>query len=364
MTREQAAFRRIFDANWNRAAEGIRVVEDLMRLGLDDQRAAELLKNWRHELTSACEKVLPTAERVAHRHTLADVGTSLSTPGELSRPNSLAIASANLQRAQQAVRCLEEYAKAMGQTSPQIEALRYRLYDLQTKVMARVTKPVRLDSALLYILVDCGDGGTKLEKYCQILLSAGADVLQIRDKRATDRQLLAAARIVAACCREQDALSIVNDRPDIAIASGADGVHLGQEELPIAEVRNIMRPNAIIGVSTHSLEQLRQAIAQGADYVGCGPTFQSSTKSFEEFPGPDYLTKAQQFLSESQSNVPAFAIGGINPSNLADVLSTGFERVALAGVIHDAKLPAETTSKLKAILRQNQVGNWHTERRH
>ena len=120
------------------------------------------------------------------------------------------------------------------------------------------------------------------------------------------------ARLLRELTREQDVLCIVNDRADLAAMVDADGVHLGQDDMPLPDARKVVGCRALIGVSTHSLEQARQAVLEGASYLGCGPTFPSATKSFGEFPGLEFLRQVQREI-----RLPAFAIGGIGPDNVA-----------------------------------------------
>src|SRR5205085_11331759 len=119
---------------------------------------------------------------------------------------------------------------------------------------------------------------------------------------------------------------ILNDRADLARLCDADGVHLGQDDLSVSAVRRVVGPDALIGVSTHNLDQLRQAVLDGASYVGVGPTFPSSTKDFPEFAGVDYVRQAM-----AETSLPAFAIGGITPDNVAAVRAAGARRIAVSG---------------------------------
>src|SRR5262249_54437219 len=161
------------------------------------------------------------------------------------------------------------------------------------------------------------------------------DVLQFRDKQLGDRELLQRARQLRELTASSRTLFIMNDRPDLAALSRADGVHLGQEELSVKDARSIVGPDALIGVSPHSLVQARQAVLDGASYIGVGPTFPSQTKRFEEFPGLDLL---RQIAAEIRR--PAFAIGGISLENLPSVLATGIGRVAVSSAVVDSASPA------------------------
>src|SRR5205823_4860391 len=118
-------------------------------------------------------------------------------------------------------------------------------------------------------------------------------------------------------------LLIINDRVDLAVLARADGVHIGQDELTIRDARRIVGPEMLVGVSTHNIEQARQAVLDGANYLGCGPVFPSSTKQFKRFPGVNFLKQVAAEIS-----LPAFAFGGVKATNLSRVLATGFSRIA------------------------------------
>jgi thiamine-phosphate pyrophosphorylase len=187
----------------------------------------------------------------------------------------------------------------------------------------------------LYILIGGEGNAAKFESLVRTLVEAGAPALQLRDKSLHDRELLERARTLRQFTQGADTLFIMNDRPDLALLADADGVHVGQEELSVADVRRVVGPDQLIGVSTHSINQARQAVADGADYLGCGPTFPSQTKAFQSFPGTDFL---QQVATEIDR--PAFAIGGIDLGNLGEVIRAGVPRVAVSGAIVAAVDPA------------------------
>ena len=137
----------------------------------------------------------------------------------------------------------------------------------------------------------------------------------------------------------------MNDRPDLAILSHADGVHLGQTDLAVKEVRQLVGANCLVGVSTHNIEQARQAVLDGANYLGVGPVFPSRTKSFQQFPGLPFL---QQVACEVR--LPAFAIGGINLENAGSVLESGIGRLAVAAAVTEAADMAAAVRDLRRIL--------------
>ena len=159
------------------------------------------------------------------------------------------------------------------------------------------------------------------------LLDSGVRLFQLRDKQLADRELLERARQLRSLL-PSDGIMIVNDRPDIARLSGAHGVHVGQDEVSVSDARAILGVGRLVGVSTHTIEQARQAVLDGADYLGCGPTFKSNTKDFSHFAGPEFLRQVAAEIC-----LPAFAIGGIDLTNLRQVREAGFSRVAVGAAI-------------------------------
>jgi thiamine-phosphate pyrophosphorylase len=350
---EQTAALRVLDANFNRAAEGLRVVEEYCRFVLADVHLTQLAKGIRHDLVLAGSPVTAGA-RLAARETLADPGTGLGDFRTVETRSLDQVAAANLKRVEQALRTIEEYAKPLGENiSPQVESLRYRTYTLAKAIGVAGDSRSRLADARLYVLLDGCSSECAFAELATDLVAAGVHVLQLRDKRLADRELLGRAKLLRRIIDEQAGerassgtpLFIMNDRPDLAVLAQADGVHVGQEELTLRDVRQIVGPQMLVGVSTHSLAQARQAVLDGANYLGCGPTFPSATKSFAEFPGLEFL---QQVAAEI--SLPAFAIGGITAENLPQVLRTGFRRVAVSSAVAAQSDPAAAARELLARL--------------
>jgi len=336
---------RLFDAAANRAREGLRVVEDYVRFVLNDSHLTARLKALRHDLTSAVSRV-PMVHRLAARETQADVGTRLETPAERVRPDTTSVLAANFARLQEGLRSLEEFGKILDPPlASQLEQLRYQTYTLHRAVDITRTSLQRLARARLYVLVDGRASIKEFESLAGTLVGRGVHVVQLRDKRLDDRELLLRARRLRELTLGKDTLFIMNDRPDLAVLSGADGVHVGQEEVTVKDARTIVGPEALVGVSTHSVEQARAAVLDGANYIGVGPTFPSGTKHFDEFPGVELLRAVA-----AEIRLPAFAIGGITSENLTDVLATGISRVAVSGAVTTATEPGRMVSQLLAEL--------------
>ncbi len=285
MPHEDQQVVRIIDAEANRAAEGLRVIEDYVRFVLDDQHLTRLAKELRHDLAHLLAKI-SGSERLAARESATDVGATLAPPPESQRSNTSDVAAASFKRVQQALRSIEEYSKLVAaELGPAIEALRFRTYTLERAVGITADSFQRLENARLYVLLDARESEPEFVQIAQSLVEAGVHILQLRDKRLCDRELLTRARRLREITRGSETIFIMNDRPDIAILADADGVHVGQQELSVKDARAIIGLKKLIGVSTHNIEQARQAVLDGANYIGVGPTFPSTTKSFDQFAG-------------------------------------------------------------------------------
>ncbi len=358
-----APITRILDAAANRAAEGLRVAEDYVRFVLDDSHLTQLLKQLRHDLSQACA-ALPHTERCAARDTQHDVGTEISTSTESQRTDAWDVCLASFERTKQSLRSLEEFSKVSSpELASRFEAQRYRLYTLEKTIGLTHESCSRLGDTNLCVLIDGMNTVAKFSELVEQLLNAGVGMIQLRDAKLPDRELLERAKTLVSQTTNQTTnqttkrrdssrpplthtLAIINNRPDIAAATGADGVHLGQEDLSVKAARALLGPRKLIGVSTHSIEQARRAVLDGANYLGAGPTFPSTTKSFDTFPGLDYLREIAAEVS-----LPTFAIGGIQAENLPQVLEAGITRVAVSGAVARALNPGENASVLLRILR-------------
>lgn len=336
---------RLLDAAANRALEAFRVIEDFSRFVLDNRYLCGTLKSLRHELVSLLSQISPE-ERFAARETEQDIGTEIEGEHEYERTGIEDVLNANFSRLQESLRSLEEYSKlAYSPISKGIEKLRYRSYTIQKVLHSHLFSRHRLEKAKLYVLLDARSDEKEFRELAQTLISSGVDVIQLREKKQSDKIILERAKILRELTREKSVLFIMNDRPDLAVLSKADGIHIGQNELSIKDVRSIIGPEMLIGLSTHDISQVRSAILEGANYIGLGPVFPSKTKDFENFPGLDFLKEAA-----SEIGLPAFAIGGIDLENLPQVLASGISRVAVGSAIIDSENPGEAVKCFRSIL--------------
>lgn len=206
----------------------------------------------------------------------------------------------------------------------------------------------RLTRARLYLVADGGMEDAALAA----ALDGGVDMVQLRDPALDDAALLARAAAWRALCDSHGALLWINDRPDLALAAGADGVHVGQEDMPVAAAREAGGPDLLVGLSTHDPEQLEAGIAAGADQLSVGPVWETPTKPGRPAAGLDYVRTAASLRPPQ----PWFAIGGIDGGNVDEVAAAGAERVVVVRAIRDAADPGAAAAFLRAGLEEASLG--------
>lgn len=197
----------------------------------------------------------------------------------------------------------------------------------------------RLQDALLYVVSGVREDRGDLDTFLDAVLRGGADVIQLREKNADASVLLRAGAEFRRAAREHGALFVVNDRPDVALALDADGVHLGQDDLPLSIARRILGPDALIGLSTHSAAQFEAAAAE-ADYVCAGPVFATPTKPGRPATGLDLIRVAAARASSGEERRPWFAIGGLDTTTLPKVIAAGARRAVVVRAVDTADAEA------------------------
>ncbi len=337
---------RILDANFNRAREALRVIEDCGRFALNDPAVTAMSKNLRSQLKEVTDD-LPASEMIASRDTAGDIGTEITSPTEPERQDLSDVAAAACKRLTEALRTIEEYIKfiAPAQTL-KVERMRYDAYTLEQRLMQRLEVGRRFEDVKLYVLITSSMCRGSVREVTRAAIAGGAEAVQIRETSVPDCQFLALAAELRELTDETDRLLIVNNRPDIAAIVGADGLHLGKDDLPIAEARRMLRPGAIIGKSTHSLDQARAALNEGADYISLGPIFPTHTKQTGPALGTDIITQVSESIS-----LPIVPIGGINASNVAGVVKSGAKRVAVCSSVCCADDPKSAAQEIHSQLK-------------
>jgi thiamine-phosphate pyrophosphorylase len=203
----------------------------------------------------------------------------------------------------------------------------------------------RLAAARLYLVCDAKPDGSELPDLLRAAVAGGVDIVQLREKLLPDDELLAVAHASSALTRQLGTLLIVNDRPWVAEKAGADGVHVGQDDMPVAQVREVVGPEMLVGLSTHSPEQIDAVDANLVDYIGVGPIHETPTKPGRPAVGLELIRYAA-----ANATVPFFAIGGLDAGNLTEALDAGASRVCVLRAIAAAEDPERAARELRSAL--------------
>jgi len=204
----------------------------------------------------------------------------------------------------------------------------------------------KIDRCKLYVITgETYHPNRGLLEVMESAILGGADLVQLRDKDSSSRELLEKARALRQLTRRYGVPLIVNDHPEIALAADADGVHLGQEDAPIAAARQLLGPDRIVGISTHSIEQARAAERAGADYIGVGPVYPTATK-----PGRAAVTTSYVAEAAAEIRIPFFAIGGIHPGNAAEVLAAGAQRLCAVSAVVGNPDPGAVCREMRRLI--------------
>jgi thiamine-phosphate pyrophosphorylase len=356
---ERAGYR-IVDANFNRAREALRVMEEYCRFALNSGTLSERAKGLRHELCAVVGR-LDGGRLLAGRDTPGDVGVGQKVEGQLERASLKDCFTAAARRATEALRALAEVVRVEDRVVAEaIERLRYQAYTLEKDIVLFAEPVEKFNRVRLYVIVTSNLPADVLSLASRCA-AGGADCIQLRVKpegpraegppggRASgeipDDRFFALAVEFVEICREMGALSIINDRADVAAAAGADGVHLGQNDLPVEQVRRLQLSPLIIGKSTHSLRELDAACPALPSYVSLGPAFATPTKPEIEIAGLDYIRAGVRRLAGT--GISHVAIGGITVENVEQVLRAGAQRVAVCSGVTRAADPTEACRRLK-----------------
>jgi thiamine-phosphate pyrophosphorylase len=333
---ERSAYR-IIDANFNRAREACRVVEEFCRFVLNSSSLTERAKKLRHKLSASIGK-LNAGRLIAGRDTPGDVGVGMTIEKQLTRGNLNDCFIAGCKRLTEALRALAEIIRIDNESlAAAIEKLRFDAYTLEKDIIIFSDTSAKFKSVRLYIVITSNllADVISLTHKCA---AGGADCIQLRAKEVEDDRHFALAVEFVKICKDAGIISIINDRTDIAAACGADGVHLGQNDLPVEQARGLQLAPLIIGKSTHSLKQLKAACAENLTYVGLGPVYATPTKPGADAVGLEYVTGATQELADT--GIGHVAIGGITPDNVEHVLAAGAESIAVCSAVTHASDPA------------------------
>ena len=336
---------RLLDANINRVSEGIRVVEDVARFVYNQKEFSKELREKRHYLRKLF--IQKDNDFLNSRDTKKDVGIEITKDSLLDKKSNIKhVVLGNFKRIQEGLRSIEEISKISCDysISKEVEALRYSFYNLEKEFMGSLKPEIPL--GLYGITAENFSKGRSNYEIVTEMIKSGIKIIQYREKFKSLREKLEEAKILCELCKKNNVLFIVNDHVDIALMVDADGVHVGQEDMPVSEIRKILGANKIIRLSTHSVEDADKAVLQDVDYIGVGPIFPTTTKDRTAV-GIEYMEYVEKNI-----NLPYIAIGGIKEANLLQVVEKGARRIALVSEIVGADDIVEKVDSLNNIMQK------------
>jgi thiamine-phosphate pyrophosphorylase len=344
---------RIIDANINRTGEGLRVLEEFARLALSDTALTGRIKNMRHailHIDAALQRRLISARNAA-----GDVGAGMTAAGDEKRRDPSETIIANARRVQESLRVLEEIAKepAAGLESGVYEKARFELYTIEKELLSKMLRQDKVKRLTgLYVIVDVETlNGRSPVDATGAAIRGGAKIIQLRDKKDSRRNFYRIAEELSGFCKAQNALFIVNDSLEVALAVDADGLNIGQEDMPVAEARRLLPVDKLLGASASTIEEAGEAKAAGADYLGVGAIYITGTKYDIEVVGPGRIKEIKKAV-----NLPVVAIGGINRDNISGVMKAGADAAAVISAVMGARDIEKATRQLVEIIKGGKRG--------
>ena len=334
---------RIIDANINRLGEGLRVLEEIARMVLNDTNLTQKLKEIRHKTL----KINAELHRkfLDSRDAAGDVGSSMTVKGEENSRDVQGMITSNAKRVQESLRVLEEMAKIpeLNLDSEKYRKARFELYYIEQELIARISRQDKLERLKgIYAVIDTEWlKGQKPADIAKQVIRGGAGVVQLRCKELNIRDFIAIAYKLKKICTEKNILFIINDSLEVALACKADGLHVGQEDLPVTIARKLIPIDMMLGCSVKTVDEAQNAKKDGADYLGVGSIFPTTTKDNIQVVGIERIKEIKTAV-----DIPIVAIGGINRSNVIKVMKAGANAAAVINAIMDAEDIEKATREL------------------
>ncbi|MEE9528596.1 MAG: thiamine phosphate synthase [Dehalococcoidia bacterium] len=349
---------RIVDVNLNRSVEGLRVLEDVARFVLNDATLSQQLRSTRHSLAEVGESlgIILLEERDSEHDVGRENGIASRRRSNLNRqsyPDLASLVGANANRVEESLRVLEELAKldelSFKLDAARFEKVRFRLYSVEKEMVSRLTRQDKLKELTgLYVIVDRQVlGGRDELEVAREVIQGGARVIQLRDKQRSMVELLPVAERLKELCLKAGILFIINDYLDLALAVDADGLHIGYGDLPVQVARRELPMAKIIGSSVTTVSRAIEVGDEGADYIAVGSMFPTESKEGAIVVGLDMLKQVREAVSS-----PVVAIGGIDKSNVGEVIAAGADCVAVISAVLSTPDVKKATKGLVSEIRK------------
>jgi len=346
----------VLDANLNRSLEGLRVCEDSLRFVFNSSLSFSLrLKKIRHNLLKVSEK-LPQKDLLLNRRVEEDKQKFIDLATEKKRKDLFEVLKTNLHRVMESLRSLEEFVKVINQNlSSSIEKIRFSLYALEQDIFIFFSKEKQLAllEKNLYAIID--STFVKNNNYLEVakqMTAGGAKIIQLRMKKESRKKIKEVAQDLSSWCRQKRVLFFLNDYPDLALLTKAHGVHIGQEDLSVLEVRKIISKEMLIGCSTHSVAEVWQADQEGADYISFGPLYNTKSKTGKMLKG---IGEQEVPLIREKIKRPLVAIGGLTEDKVKGLLDLGFNSLAVISQLYKNDKIKDNTKRFLELIKGERV---------
>lgn len=327
---------RVLDVNLNRLDESLKLIEDITRFHLENRTLLSQIRSIRKNFL-ALKRLLPMEKIIGARQSSRDLGRKAKFDS-INKKNTNAVILSNLWRAKESSRIIEEMLKNLDiRLSRKTKEIRFQVYDLEKNIVSSLRR--KFDPSLHAIIDERYVRFSDIRGVTNTLVNNGATMIQLRARELSARSFLRYANRIRHAIKKTNVKFIINNRLDIALACDADGLHVGQKDIPLAHARKIMGDTSIIGASAHNLREAKIAEAQGADYLGVGSIYPTKTKPEARICSLPTLRSICRSIK-----IPVIGIGGINDKNYRAILRAGASGIAVASFLFEGNLAGRTRS--------------------
>ncbi|MCM8772706.1 MAG: thiamine phosphate synthase [Candidatus Omnitrophica bacterium] len=328
---------KIIDTNFNRAREGLRVIEESIRFIYKNEKNLKEIREIRHIFSKKTLKFFPFEKLKSSRAVEEDIGKKLDKREKL---NLVKLVETNFLRVEESLRCLEEYSKLINSNiSSFFHDIRFKVYEIEKKIITLISRK-RIKVPSVYVILNLKEENKNFFKFAENIIKGEPDIIQLRYKGENTKFFLKTAKNLKKIIPDE-IIYIINDRIDISILCESDGIHVGKDDIDIDDARRLI-PEKIIGVSSNNLNDIRKIKNKDIDYIAVGSIFKSPTKPEKKVVGIEILEKIKKIVS-----IPVIGIGGINIENAKMVIEKGADGIAVISTVENSENPKETITKLK-----------------
>ncbi len=328
---------RIIDANFNRIREGLRVIEDSIRFIYGDEKILKELRDIKHQISIKTLQFFPSEKLKSSRFVEEDIGKKFDKKKKI---NLTKLIETNFLRVEESLRVLEEYSKILNlKAFSFFHNIRFKIYKLEKDIITHLSRK-KIKVPLVYVILNLKEDERGFLNFAEDVIKGEPDIIQLRYKGENSRFFLKIGKKLKKTIPDK-IIYIINDRVDIGILCECDGVHIGENDIGVEDVRKLI-PSKILGVSANSVSKIKKLKDKDIDYIALGAIFKSYTKPDRKVIGTGILKKIKSIIS-----IPVIGIGGINIENAREVIEEGADGIAVISAVESSKKPYEIIKRLR-----------------